>query len=809
MNDLRFVLRQLLKLPGSNAVIVLSLALGIGTNTTVLCWLGNLVWRPVPGTTDQQQFAALLSNYGGGAVSLPDLRDFAALDGVFAGAQASMTATACLTVDRQPAWIDAQVVSANTFSLLGVTPLLGRTFLPDEDLKPGGNPVAVISERLWRRKFGGSPAVIGRVVDLNRHAFTIVGVVPAAFRGTIAGGTIDLWTPLSMIWEVRNQGHVFLTSRSHRGWHNLVRLRPGVSLEQARAAVATQDARLTREYPGTNRRALHRVVPYSECPWGAQSTLGPALRLLLAVTLGIQLIVTANVASLLLARAIARRREFAVRLAAGASRWRIVRLFLAESGLLALLGGFAGVLLAIWAVDAIVLLLPAEYAARATLDFDLDAPTLALVAGLTFATAIVTGLVPAWPATRLNPNSVLKEGGRTGPAGAGSPRLRRGLVIAEIALALVLLIGAGLCLQGFNRARRIDPGFVPDGVLLARLQIGMNGYTPATGPAFYRQLRERAGALPGVEESALASWLPLGLAGCKGWSVFVEGREPQLGENPIYEYAIVSPRYFATLRIPLPAGRDFHDRDDHTAPKVAIVNEEFARRFWPGQDPLGRRFRTGAETWRTVVGVARTGRYNRLDEPPQPFFYLPYLQGVPELDLNLCLRTSGNPSGLAPALRRTLRELDPGVELVDALPLPVHSGMVLFAHRVALRLLLLLGVVALLLAATGVYAIVSHAVAQRTAEFGVRIALGATPRDLVRQVMHQGLQLAGAGAVLGVVLSLGVTHLMAGFLFGVSPFEPWTFAAAPLVLVAVTVAACYLPARRATLISPMEALRAE
>ncbi|MBI5690053.1 MAG: ABC transporter permease [Verrucomicrobia bacterium] len=809
MSDFRLAFRQLARTPGLTLVIVLTLALGLGSLATVLCWLDRLVWRPLPGTTQQRDFVCLVSNYGGGAVSLPDLRDFDALSEVFVGTQASMPTTACLTIDRQPEWIPAQVVSANTFSLLGVSPLVGRTFLPDEDRKPGGNPVAVISERLWRRRFGGSPSVLGRVIDLNRHQFTIVGVVPAAFHGTIGGGTIDLWAPLSMIWEVRNQGHDFLTGRSARGWHNIARLQPGVSLEQARAAVAAHDARQALAHPDTNREVRHRVVPNSECPWGAQATMGPALRLLLVVCLGVQLIVIANVASLLLARATGRRKEVAVRLASGASPGRILRLFLAESVVLAAVGGLGGLLAASWATDAVRWFLPPELAARAQLDFSLEAPTVLAAAAFSLVTALVIGLVPAWQAVRLVPHEVLKESGRSALAGAATQRVRRALVLAEIALALVLLIGAGLCLKGLDRAREVDFGFAPEGVLLARLQIGMNGYTRETGPAFYQQAQQRLAALPGVEDVALASWLPLGLTGCKGWNVFVEGYTPRPGENPTHEYAIISPRYFATLRIPLLAGRDFGEQDTLSAPAVAIVNEAFARQFWPGLDPLGRRFRTGAKTWRTVVGVARTGKYNRLDEPPRPFFYLPFTQGVPDLDLDLCVRTKGSPSGMTAAVRQGLREIDPGVELRQTLPLTAHSSLVLFPHRVASRLLVLLSAVALILAALGVYAVMAYAVSQRTPEFGVRLALGATPADLLRQVLGQGMRLALAGTVAGLALALAVTHLLAGFLYGVSPFDPLTFASVPFLLILVAALACYLPARRATRVDPVEALRAE
>ena len=808
MNDLKFAFRQLAKAPGFTAVVVVSLALGIGANTTVLCWLKNIVVRPLVGVTDQEQFVVLVSNQGGGCVSLPDLRDVGQHQELFAGTEASMPTSVCLTVDNQPEWIDAQIVSANFFELLRVRPLLGRTFLPDEDQKPGGNPVLVIGENLWRRRFGSDPSVLGRVVDLNRHRFTIVGVVPASFRGSMPPMTFDVWAPMSMIWEVRNQGTYFLTDRNARGWHNLARLQPNVSIQQARAAVAALDVQFARAYPKNNTGIHHRVVPLSQSPWSAGPVMGPALQLLLAVSLGVQLIVAANVANLLLARATSRQKEIAIRLAAGASRARLIRQLLTESILLALLGGATGVLFASWAVDTVPWFLPAELVGRVQLQFPLDAATLGLTLLLTLGSGLAFGLFPALQAARPNLYAVLKEGGRSSQGGAAHHRLRNSLVIAEVAIALVLLIGAGLCAKSLQRASRIDFGFKPDHVLIAGLQIGMNGYNPETGKVFYRQARQRLAGLPGVEEVALASWFPLGLGGCMGSDAYVKGYQRPDGEDTTYEFAIVSPRYFATMKIPLVGGRDFTDADDASAAPVAIVNEYFARRFWPGEDPLGRRFRTGG-VWRTIVGVAKGGKYNHLDEGPWCFFYLPYQQGVPDLDLSLCVRTQGDPAAFTNTLRQTMRDLDPGVELLETLPLAEHSSMVLFPQRMASSLLLLLGFVALALAAMGVYAVMAYAVSQHTQEFGVRIALGATPQDVQRLVIKRGLLLTATGVAAGLVLALAMSHLMAGFLYGVSPLDPATFIGVPAGLTLVALIACYLPARRATRVDPMIALRAE
>jgi len=727
---------------------------------------------------------------------------------VFAGTLASMPTSACLEVDRQPEWIEAQVVTANFFDLLEVKPLLGRTFLPDEDRKPGGDSVLVIGERLWRRRFGADPAIVGRDVELNRHAFTVVGVVPDSFHGSLTPAVYEVWAPASMIWEVRNQGAYFLDRRNARGWHNLARLQPGVTLLQAQAAVATADARLAAAYPKESRDIHYRVASLSQIPWGAQTVLGPALWLLLAVSLGVQLIVAANVANLLLARAVSRSKEIAIRLAAGASRRRLLRQFLAEGALLTLAGATLGVLVSIWAVDSLLWLIPAELRTGPGVEFHLRLSTFGFTLLVSVLTGLVFGLVPALQIARLDLVGALKDGGRASTGGAAHHRLRNGLVIAEVALAVVLVIGAGLCVLGLRQARQVDVGFKPERVLIAGMQIGMNGYTRETGPGFYRQVRERLAARPEVEEAALASWFPLGLAGCKGTEVNPEGYQRSPAEDLTYEYAIVSPRYFATLQIPLVAGRDFTDADDAKALGVAIVNEHFARQFWPGQDPVGRRFRTGP-VWHTVIGVARAGKYNRIDERAHPFFYLPYQQGVPDLDLSVCVRTKGEPAAFASTLRQTLREFDPSVEMLRIVPLAAHSGMALFPQRVASVLLLLLSGVALALAAMGVYAVMAYLVSQRTREFGVRMAVGAQAGDVLRHVLWQGLTLAAVGSLIGLALAGAATRLLAGFLYGVSPFDPAIFVGIPLLLGAVALLASWLPARRATRVNPVEALRAE
>ena len=492
LSDSKRALRRVLAQRGLTAVVVATLAAGIGANATVWSWMEALVRRPLPGVARQEELAVLVSNQGGGNVSQLDFRDFADLDRVFAGALMTQMTFASLEVDDRPEWVNTEIVSAGFFDVLGAQARLGRFFRPDEDRTPGGDAVLVISERLWRRRFGADPAVIGRAVELNRHAFTIVGVAAAPFRGSMSAMAFDVWAPSSMIWEVRNQR---LEGRAARGWHNLFRLRPGVSVAQAAAAAETLNAQLAMAYPETNRGTRHRLVAMPDCPTGAQAVMGPVLRLLQAVSLGVLLIVAVNVASLSLAGAAGRRKELAIQLALGASRGRLVRGLMLESLVRAVLGGALGLVLATQLTSAISVFLPAA-PAGVELDTPIDSSTLVFTLLLTIATGLTIGLVTAIAATRIPLEESLKAGGRSSSA-AGPPRLRNALVAAEVALSLVLLVGAGLCLQGLRRARTVDLGLDPDHVLTARLQIGMNGYTPQTGLGFYRELRRRLAATAG------------------------------------------------------------------------------------------------------------------------------------------------------------------------------------------------------------------------------------------------------------------------------------------------------------------------
>ena len=817
MSNLRFAFRQLTKTPAFTIAALLSLALGIGANTTVLTWIENLVVRPLPGVVDQDSLVVLTTSQAGrmwDTVSLPDLRDIGSRSGVFASVSGSQQTPASFTADGRNEWLYGQIVTASFFDLFGVRPILGRTFLPEEDLKPGGHPVLVISEKLWRRRFAASPDVIGKVVDLNRHAFTIVGVVPGSFHGDTAALQCDFWAPAMMHREVAYSGLDAnqILERYARWHHSYARLKPGVTLARARAELDALSATLEQEYPDTNRDIRLHAWPLWQAPYGAQQIFRPMLGLLLAASLGVLLIVTANISSLLLSRAAARRREIAVRLAVGASRIQIVRQLLSETLLLAIAGGLLGLLFARWFVGLVTFFMPPTPQLPVNVVLDFSWRTLAISTLMTLAAGAVLGLAPALQSVRTRLTDALKDGGRSAIGSSSQHRARSTLVITEVALAVALLIGAGLCYKGLKRSQDVDPGLDPRGVMLAGMRVGMNGYTRETAPGFYRTLRQRVAAMPGVEAVGLANWFPLGFEDTGTGNIEIPGRPTRTGGQLNFRLAIVSPDYFRAMGIPLVAGRDFNDRDTPDAQRVMIVNETFAQRFWPGQEVLGRTVRENGREL-TIVGVATAGKYRALNDPPECFYYLPCDQARWALDLGLCVRYSaGAASGVESttrALQQEVHALDPNVSVWVTLPLENYVQAAVMTQRIASTLLAFLSATALLLAAMGVYAVMAYAVSQRTQEFGVRMALGASAPKLLWHVTRQGLLLAALGVGTGLVIAFSLTRLLANFLYGVSPFDPVTFVSVPLILVIVAVLACLVPAWRAARVDPMTALRSE
>lgn len=811
--DLRFAARLLTRQPGFTAVAVLSLALGLGWNTTIFSLFSGLLLRPLPVAHPEEVVSIYTSDSSGplySSSSYLDVVDFAAGAPALRGVAAYTMLPVNLGGEMEAERRFAQTVSAGFFDLLGVRPALGRAFLPEEEAEPGAHAVVVLSDALWRERFAARPDIVGRAILLNGRSFTVVGVAPRGFRGVFRGFGADMWIPLAAepILIPRTDT---LTNRGDRSLFALGRLRPGATRAQAQAqlaAVAAEHYQAHREAWSDREGNPRKVSVLSE----RESRIFPMVRTpvlgflgLLQVIVGLVLLAAcANLASLLLARASTRGREIAVRLAVGAGRGRLVRQLLTESVMLSLLAGVVGLLLAFWAIDLLMAMRP-PFPVPLALEVQPDLRVLLFTLLLSVATGVLFGLAPALQATRPDLLAVLKDESSSGPGGARA-RLRDAFLVAQVALSLLLLIGSGLFLRGLHQATKIDPGFRPEGLVLASLDLGSHGYADADGAVFYARLLDELRARPGVSGATLTSDVPLDLGNrSRGFSLG-GGREEALEEG----CANVGPDFFEVMGIPLVRGRGITAEDRESTQRVAVVNETFARRFWPGEDPLGRPiYDRGLESEPlTVVGIARDGKYNTLGEEPRPFYYYALRQEY-ESESMLVVRGGRDAGATALLLRDAVRGLDPTLPVFDLKPMERHLEVTLFPARLAATLLALFGAVALALAAVGLYGVMSYHVARRTREIGVRMALGARGGDVVRMVAGHGLRLTAAGLLLGAAAAAALTRFVRGMLFGVAPTDPLTFAGVALLLLAVAVAACVVPARRAVQLDPMQALRYE
>jgi predicted permease len=814
--DLRHAARVLAKSPGFTAVAVLSVALGIGANATIFSFLNAIFLRPLPVEDPGHVAFVFTSDFSGplyGGSSYPDYLDFRTKTDAFAGLAAYTVAPMSLAEGSRTDRVFGELVTANYFAVAGLQASRGRTFHPVEDERPDAAPAIVLGDGFWRRRFGGDAAVVGKAVTLNGHPFTVVGIAPPGFTGMMRGLAVDLWVPMTMAGAIPSSDK--LDSRGSRWLFLLGRLKPGMTAETAQAQLAVLAGQLQQAYPDNwtdvkKKRRVATVVPESQArffPEARGAVLG-FLALLLSVVGLVLLMACTNVASLMLARATARRREIAVRLSLGASRGRIVRQLLTESLVLSLLAAAIGIMAALWATDLFMALRP-PVPLPVALDLHLDLRVLGFTLLLSLVTALIFGLAPALQASRAELLPALKDGSAAGTHGASNWSPRRLLVAAQMAMSLVLLIGAGLFLQSLANAHRIDLGFERTNLLLLSLDLRLNGYDEARGQRLYEQLLERANALPGVRSASLATEVPLGLGGRRR-GITIEGYEAQSGEDLGVHTSTVGPDYFRTMGIPLVRGRDFTAADRAGAPGVVVVNEAFVRRYWPDQDAIGKRVTQGNRngTPAQVVGVVKDGKYVTLGEDPTPFFYVPFLQRY-ESDATLHVRTTGDPRALAEAMRREVRALDPSLPVFDVKTMTDHLGISLLPARLAGMVMALFGVVALTLAAVGIYGVMAQTVRQRTRELGVRVALGARPRDLLSMILAQSMRVALAGLAIGLAAALGLSRLVTSLLYGISPVDPATFVTIPALLTAVAMLASYVPARWATKVDPMVALRHE
>jgi predicted permease len=815
------------------AVAVLSLALGIGANTTIFSLVNATLLRQLPVADP----AGLVYVYSGTAgdpfsrLSYPDFADMRDQNQVFEGLAAFGGISASLNAADETDTVGGAIVTGNYFDVLGVRAALGRTITPDDDHTPGAHPVVVLGHGLWQRRFGGDPGIINRQITLNGQQFTVIGVAPAEFGGAEKGTTRDLYVPMMMqpLMRPPRAGYSgemnpdLLGVRRNRWLLGIGRLKSGVSVEGAQTAMSVIAKQQETAYPDTNAK---RIVALSPLTAGDPTTRGSLVSVagLLAAVVGLVLLIAcANVANLLLARAAARRKEVALRLALGASRGRLVQQLLTESVLLALAGGVVGLALAWWTVDLLKATEPPPGLIPIAPDFALDWRVMAFTLGLSVLTGIIFGLAPALRASRPDLLPALKDESSAPDYKGRMFNLRNGLVVAQVALSLLLLVGSGLFLRSLWKAQAIEPGFAADKILTVPLNINLLRYTKAQGREYYRQAVERVESLPGVESASLARVVALSGGGSiRG--LLIEGRATQENimrsesgggmtvpsSDSVVSANVVSQSYLKTMGIPLMRGRDFAASDTEGRPNVVIVNEAFERRHFEGQDALGRRISFGQASgpWFEIVGVARDSKYTTLGEAPTAHVYVPLAQNH-ETGMTMHVRAAGDPAGIAASVRRELQTIDRNVPVASARPMTELLSSSLYGARMGAVLLGAFGLLALLLAGVGLYGVMSYTVARRTREIGIRMALGARSGDVLGMVMREALALVAAGVALGLVASFALTRLLASFLYGVGTTDAATFAGVPLVLAAVALVAGYLPARRAMKVDPMVALRYE
>jgi predicted permease len=813
LQDIRFAVRLLTRSPGFTLLAALTLALGIASTATVFTWIDSLLIHPFPGASRGSELAVIemqipTAPNGGTSVSWLDYTGFRDHLKLVSGMAVTREAAFALgdTTNARLSW--GELVSAGYFQVLGIQPLLGSVFVhsPNADT-PGAYPVVVISERLWRGYFRADPRVIGKTVRVNRHELTIMGVVPAVFHGTVPAMLLDLWIPAPMGVELGLLDKDALRDRDDRDFNSIiVRQRPGVPMERTEAEIKALAASLAVEYPKTNHGVSANIVH----PWHAHNGVGDLLlsplRILMAVAVLLLLIVCANVGNLLLARSVARHREFGIRIALGASRTRVARQLLTEAALLALLAAIPAILLLSWMAGALLSLVPSIGLPLAT-DVTLNFRILSFTVLVCLGAALASGLAPALISFSPDVNEVLKEGGRRSSPTAAAHHIRGGLVIAEVALAAVALIGAGLFVRSFREAQAMQTGFEARRVLFGRFFIESTSYSGEQIQQFVLRLRQKLETEPGIEGVSYSDFTPLsGTAGPYS-NIRIDGYVPAFGESLSVNRAKVAPGYFDVLKIPMLEGRDFTPADDQNAPPVMIVNQTFAARYFHGGTPLGRKVWRSGKAF-TVVGMARDSKYFSPAEPPRPFFYVPFRQTYDgSRELYLFLGTHGDPSLAIPTLRRDVARVDPNASAFHAVPLSEYTQVSLFGQNVAATLMSALGLMCLLLAAVGIYSVMSYAVSQRTQEIGIRLAMGARPADVIRMVVRQGMGLAAAGLLIGASVALAITRAIGGMLIGVNATDPATFGAATLFLLLVALFAAWVPALRATRIDPMTALR--
>ena len=817
LQDLRYAVRMLIKTPGVTAVAVVTLALGIGANTAIFSGVNAFLMRPLPVPDPDRLVRPVEVAEDRGVsdeISYPDFVDYRNQATSFTGLAAEDMVQAALNTENQNDVIWGQAVSGNYFAVLEVKPAMGRPFLPEEDGARGAHAVVVISDSLWRRRLGSDPNIIGKAIQLNARQYQVIGVAPDFFRGTKFGLAMDFWAPIAMVEELRSATGLLESRDSH--WMNVVgRLKPNVSLSQASAEMNAIAQRLNQSYSDARATGTQaKVLSELEGRWSeANLVIKTAGAIAMAIAGLILLIACANVANLLLARGAARRKEIGIRLALGASRPRLVRQLLTESLVLSLLGGGLGLLIAYWATQLMQGMIPVLDYNVINDFFSLDSRALLFTIAASVATGILFGLAPALHSS--NPQLVPVLKGTSESQQRGKTRrltLRNSLVVAQIALSLMVLVCGGLFIKSFRKAQSIDPGFnTTRNALLISMNPLLVGYEDEKARNFYQRVIEQAKALPGVEAAGLTRLVPLGDSSNSTGPVLREGETLARGSaGRDVMTTVVSPGYFDAMQIPFIEGRNFDERDQQKTQKVIVINQRLAQILWPGESAVGRRILIGADSKDPleVVGVVKTGKYRSLAEDPKPYFYSALSQRRPAA-MTLVLRTNGDPLAVVGSVRSALHAIDPQVPMFAVKTMPVHLSWPLWGPNLAATFSLAFGVLALMLSAVGLYSVMAYVVSQRTREVGIRMALGANRRDVLRMVTGQGMKLAVFGVLLGLVMAIALSKVISSLLIGVSSYDVATFAVVSGLLTFVALIACYLPARRATKVDPLVALRYE
>jgi len=818
--DIAYGIRMLAKTPAFTIVAVLTVALGIGANTAIFSIVNSFLFRPISGTHVSGELMVVANAHEGNqdphSLSWLDYRDYREQSGAFAETSAYALNFVGLSYEGNAQRIVVSYVTGNYFSILGLEPAVGRLFRPDEGEKQGADPYIVLSNAFWRRRFGGDPSVVGKSVNINAHPYTIIGIGPEGFHGTYFIAEMDAFLPLGMA-PFSDGYQDLLSKRDEHSLHTLAILKPGVTRKQAQASLEVVAQHLAQQYPDTNKTNKIFVIPETFARPEAQS--GNQVPLIAAIFMGLSalvlLVACVNVANLLLARATVRNKEFAVRAALGAGRIRLVRQLLTESILLAVLGGLSGAMVGLWASNLLgSIRLPGDLPIR--FDFHFDWRVFAFTFAFAMLAGLVVGLVPALRASRADINDALREGGRSsrsfGTGGAGRHRLHNALVVAQVAGSLVLLVAAGLFVRSLQQAKKMELGFQPDHVLNLSMDPVEQGYDEARAKGFYEELQRRVRALPGVVSASYAYSVPMGYYSI-GARVLVEGREQRPGEQlPAAGYNVVDDAYFGTMRTKILRGRAIAKADTEGSRRVAVINEWMARKLWPNEDAIGKRFalKDKESQFIEVVGVAQNGKYQFSLEDPQMYFYLSLAQDFRSTRV-LQVRTAGAPEAMAGPVQAEIRTLDAGLPVYDVITMEqsLNGGNGFFLLSMGAWFAAVLGMLGLVLAVVGVYGVVSYAASQRTHEIGIRMALGAQRSNILRLILVQGFSLILIGMALGLAAAYGLGRVLANFLYGVKPADPLTFGGVSLLLTIVALVACYLPARRATRVDPMVALRYE